>query len=142
MIWTKELAMTTFHNGLNSRTKLNHMWTHIRYENRLSPTRGSWSWHIKIRCGWHPQDACKCQGTELRVYTYNKNERLISDIKKQYMEIFNESEIEYSIHCSMKNVLSTYQHVVETCSFIFLHSVAMCIIKQAYVQMAKSKAQV
>ena len=68
MIWTKELAMTSFHNGLNARTNSNHRWTLVRSENRLSLTRDPWPWHTKIGCGWHPQDTCKCQGAKLRVY--------------------------------------------------------------------------
>ena len=68
MIWTKELAMTSFHNGLNARTKSNHRWTHVRSENWLSPTRAPWPWHTKIGYGWNPQDTCKCQGAKLRVY--------------------------------------------------------------------------
>ena len=72
---------------------------------------------------------CKCQGPKLRVYTYSKNERLVSDRKKQYMEISNKGEIEYSIHCSMKTIFPTCELVVGTCSFIFLRFVAMCIIK-------------
>ena len=66
---------------------------------------------------------------DLESLSYSKNERLVSDRKKQYMEICNKGEIEYSIHCSMKTVLPTCAHVAGTCSFLFLHFVAMCIIK-------------
>ena len=61
--------------------------------------------------------------------SYSKNERLVSDRKKQYMQISNMGEIEYSIHCLMKTVLPTYEDVVRACSFLFLHSVSMCIIR-------------
>ena len=60
--------MMTFHNGLNARTKSNHKWTHVRFENQLSPTRALWSWHTNIGPRQHPQDTCKWQGTKLRVY--------------------------------------------------------------------------
>ena len=66
---------------------------------------------------------------DLRSFSYSKNEILVGDRKMQYMEICNKGEIEYSIHCSMKTVLPTCVHVAGTCSFLFLHSVAMCIIR-------------
>ena len=66
---------------------------------------------------------------DLGSFSYSKNEILVSDKKMQDMEICNKGEIEYSIHCGMKTVLPTCVHVGGTCSFFFLHYVAMCIMR-------------
>ena len=66
---------------------------------------------------------------DLGSFSYSKNVIFVSDKKMQDMEICNKVENEDSIHFGMKTLLSIYVHVGGTCPFIFLRSVAMCIVR-------------